>query len=77
MADSLLSSICSLCVCCCVNSVVCVSICILSSTSASSSLNFSFVVARRSAGVSDMRDLLVVVSPMVPVCLSVVEMRKP
>ena len=73
MADSLLSSICSLCVCC-VNSVVCVSICILSSTSASSSSNFWFMVARRSAGVSDMRDLLVVVSPMVPVCLSVVEM---
>ena len=72
MADSLLSSICSLCVCC-VNSVVYVSICILSSTSASSLLNFSFMVAR-SAGVSDMRDLLVVVSPMVPVCLSVVEM---
>ena len=46
--------------------MVCVSICILSSTSASSSLNFSFMVAR-SAGVSDMRDLLVVVSPMVRV----------
>ena len=45
VADSLLSSICSLCVCCCVNSVVRVSICILSN-SASSSLIFSFMVAR-------------------------------